>query len=388
MPCIRPGLPHRAQRRALRSRRVGAQAPRRALGRSDGCRPGALLARRAGRAAGAWAALLLAFAPFHVRYSQEFRPYALGLLLLSASLLALDRFLERPGRLRLAVPVPGLPRLGVHALPGCGRARSRSPGAPPGRCVLRRRRSAASLAPRSGLEPYVRRRALARIPAVVACRAGGRSPNGACPGRALHPRARRKDAVLLRIRSKRRRPLSMDHGHLVRRSSRRCLSGLPAGGPALPADLAERRARRRRDSRLRPSALVRHAALSPGRDRFPDPDRPGDLQPSENGNGLLRRRHPPGLPSRVRRGGLARYFREGRADWRPLAHFLAGRPASEQIFTENQYAQALSRLLRLRAGLALARSHGIPARLESRVRAGAPDMVLASGSKRLDARRG
>jgi hypothetical protein len=37
--------------------------------------------------------------------------------------------------------------------------------------------------------------------------------------------------------------------------------------------------------------------------------------------------------------GLARYLREGRSDWRPLARFLASRPASEQIFTENQYAQ-------------------------------------------------
>ncbi len=37
--------------------------------------------------------------------------------------------------------------------------------------------------------------------------------------------------------------------------------------------------------------------------------------------------------------GLAQYFREGRSDWRPLARFLASRPASEQIFTENQYAQ-------------------------------------------------
>jgi len=63
---------------------------------------GALLARRAGRAAGWIAALLLAFAPFHVRYSQELRPYSLGLFLLSLSLLLLDRFLEKPAAARLA----------------------------------------------------------------------------------------------------------------------------------------------------------------------------------------------------------------------------------------------------------------------------------------------
>jgi len=63
---------------------------------------GALVFRRAGRAAGWTAALLLAFAPFHVRYSQELRPYSLGLMLLALSLLFLDRYLERPGAGRLA----------------------------------------------------------------------------------------------------------------------------------------------------------------------------------------------------------------------------------------------------------------------------------------------
>jgi hypothetical protein len=64
---------------------------------------GALLARRAGRAAGWTAAMLLAFAPFHVRYSQELRPYSLGLFLLALSLLLLDRYLERPRAGRLAL---------------------------------------------------------------------------------------------------------------------------------------------------------------------------------------------------------------------------------------------------------------------------------------------
>jgi hypothetical protein len=64
---------------------------------------GLLVARRAGEAAGLAAAAVLALAPYHVRYSQELRPYSLGLLLLCLSLLALDRFLERPGAARLVL---------------------------------------------------------------------------------------------------------------------------------------------------------------------------------------------------------------------------------------------------------------------------------------------
>ena len=63
---------------------------------------GLLIARRTERAAAGWmAAILLAFAPFHVRYSQEFRPYSLGLFLLVLSLLLLDRYLEKPRLFRL-----------------------------------------------------------------------------------------------------------------------------------------------------------------------------------------------------------------------------------------------------------------------------------------------
>lgn len=64
---------------------------------------GALLSRRAGRAAGWAAAGFLAIAPYHVHYSQEVRPYSLGLFLLTASLLSLERFLERPSSGRLLV---------------------------------------------------------------------------------------------------------------------------------------------------------------------------------------------------------------------------------------------------------------------------------------------
>ncbi|MGH9366696.1 MAG: glycosyltransferase family 39 protein [Thermoanaerobaculia bacterium] len=62
---------------------------------------GALVGRRAGRGAARVAMLLLTFAPFHVRYSQELRPYSLGLFLLVLSLLLLESFLARPTPLRL-----------------------------------------------------------------------------------------------------------------------------------------------------------------------------------------------------------------------------------------------------------------------------------------------
>ncbi len=63
---------------------------------------GLLLARRGGPVLGLAGAALLAFAPYHVRFSQELRPYSLALFLLVLALVALDRFLERPGAARLA----------------------------------------------------------------------------------------------------------------------------------------------------------------------------------------------------------------------------------------------------------------------------------------------
>ena len=63
---------------------------------------GGFIARRAGRRPALLAMALLAFAPFHVRYSQELRPYSLGLLLLCTSMLCLELVLERPTPLRAA----------------------------------------------------------------------------------------------------------------------------------------------------------------------------------------------------------------------------------------------------------------------------------------------
>ena len=57
------------------------------------------LARRwFGRSAALAAGALLCLAPIHLRYSQEVRPYALGLLFLTGSVAALEAYRERPRR--------------------------------------------------------------------------------------------------------------------------------------------------------------------------------------------------------------------------------------------------------------------------------------------------
>jgi hypothetical protein len=68
---------------------------------------GLLVGRRANRRVGLVTALCLAFAPFHVHYSQEVRPYSLGLFLTALTLLFLDRYLERPGGFRLVAVLVG-----------------------------------------------------------------------------------------------------------------------------------------------------------------------------------------------------------------------------------------------------------------------------------------
>lgn len=68
---------------------------------------GVLIGRRAGRRVGLLTAFCLAFAPFHVHYSQEIRPYSLGLFLTALALLSIDRYLEKQGGLRLVAVLAG-----------------------------------------------------------------------------------------------------------------------------------------------------------------------------------------------------------------------------------------------------------------------------------------
>ncbi len=62
---------------------------------------GLLVGRRANPRVGLVTALCLAFAPFHVHYSQEVRPYSLAMFLTALTLLLIDRYLSRPGWVRL-----------------------------------------------------------------------------------------------------------------------------------------------------------------------------------------------------------------------------------------------------------------------------------------------
>lgn len=63
---------------------------------------GLLISRRVDRRSGIVAAVLVAFAPYHVHYSQELRPYALGMLTICAALFALEAYLENPNGMKLA----------------------------------------------------------------------------------------------------------------------------------------------------------------------------------------------------------------------------------------------------------------------------------------------
>ncbi len=297
-----------------------------------------LVGRRAGRRAALMTALLLAFAPFHVRYSQEFRPYSLGLFALCLSLLCLDRFLERPG----------FPRLAALYIACLATAYSLYLAA-----IALALAAAAMLAEDSFSTDLARRRAARRFFAwsplfaallflaylpwwPVVLEAGRRPP--AVPaepvswsrlGRTLSFFAFAPDdgdpfrwttalwvallvaGVVLAYRTPRLRFLLVwclggavvieilghlhPHWYVTRRF-------LPAG-IALPVLVALPFARMRSRRVLAFGALAAAALIV------------FDV------------------------GGLNGYFREGRADWRPLGNFLKNRPRQERIFTENPYAE-------------------------------------------------
>lgn len=283
-------------------------------------------------------ALLLAAAPFHVRYSQEFRPYALGVFLLCLSLLLLDFFLERPGILRLsALYLACLSTAyalylaaAVLGLAAAAMLVEDSFAADP-----TRRRTARRFLAWSPL--FLLLLFLAYLPWLpVVIEAGRRAPPVAAEALSWTRLARTLaffafahsdgdpfdwatalwtglvvvgTAVTFRQRGLRFflvwcfgglaliETLGRVHPHWY--ASRRFL---PAG-VALPflVAISLTLLGRRRGAFAAALVLVLLLAL--------------DAK------------------------GLADYFREGRADWRPLGRFLRGRPKQERIFTENQYSE-------------------------------------------------
>jgi hypothetical protein len=300
---------------------------------------GGFLARRGGRVLGWVAAGLLALAPYHVRYSQEVRTYALGLLLLVASLLALEAFLERPRMTTLA----GLYAACLATLYTLYLA------------AFLLVFVALSLLIEDSWDDDPRRRAAARrflawSPAFVATLAAGYAPwwpvlfraLGSAPmtsappwsmsrlwryvtyfgfayrdGSVLH----KADLVFLAV-------LVTGVAAAVRTPRLRCLIVWGIGGVAL-FELAERR-HPTYDSIFHwlPAGLGLTALAALGLS-----------QVLRWRIGSVGRWAVCALVVALSVRGLVGYFHDGRPDWRPLARYLAATPSSERIFVENPYTQ-------------------------------------------------
>jgi 4-amino-4-deoxy-L-arabinose transferase-like glycosyltransferase len=300
---------------------------------------GLLVARRAGRVAGLITAALLALAPFHVRYSQEFRPYALGLFLLCLSLLCLDRFLERPGMLGLvalyiaclstaytlylAAMVLGLAALAILVEDSLDSEQTRRRNAR--RFLLWSPLFAATLF-------------LAYLPWWPVVVEAARRPPMAAPAPVSLERIDRLVSFFL---------FAPDGGHRL---------GWPGGiflAVVLTGAAAALRSPRTRFLpvwALGGLAVIEilgriHPHYDFARRFLPA----GIAFPALAAVGLasLGSRAPARLPAAALLAGiltldarsLGFYFREGRGDWRPLGQFLRSRPKSERVFTENQYAE-------------------------------------------------
>jgi hypothetical protein len=299
---------------------------------------GILLARRGGRAVGLAGAAARALAPDHVRYSQEVRPYSLGLFLLCASLLALDRYLERPTAGRLAVLylacLATIYSLYLAAL------------------VLLA--AAASLVVADAFDPDRARRASARhflrwSPAFLGALAVGLVPWWPVLIRAIHlppdsaaPAAfgpsrvvrwlayfgfRGQDAVRPGVAEILFALLALGGAVAAwRRPRLRFVLVWTAGGLAAIEWLERRHSEFDSIFHWLPAGLGLTALAGAGaaallRSRVPRPLGVAALAAV--------------LATDAR--GLREYFRAGRPDWRPVARFLAARPADERIFTENPY---------------------------------------------------
>ncbi len=297
-----------------------------------------LVGRRAGRHAGIVAALLLAAAPFHVRYSQEFRPYALSLFLLCLSLLLLDWFLERKSAWRLAflwlaclataytlyfaavvLTIAALAMLVEDSF---------SSGS--------RRRTARLFLVSSPV--FCVTLFLAYLPWWPVVVEASKRPPAAGRASLTLARADRTFSFFL-FSTEGDQPLRLP-GALylaiviagtviaLRQPGLRFLVAWGIGGFAAIELIGQLHPHYDFARRFLPAgiALVALAALPLGV-LFHRPA--GRIIASIALVGILL------LDAR----SLSRYFREGRADWRPLATFVKSRPAEEPVFTENQYAQ-------------------------------------------------
>lgn len=299
---------------------------------------GLLFARRAGRAAGLACAAMLALAPYHVRYSQELRPYSLGLFLLAVSLLSVDRFLERPEARRLALLYAAC--LGtLYALY---------------LAALVLLLAAASILLSDCFDPEPGRRAAARrflkwSPAFAATLAVGYLPWWPVLVRALG------------LPPDSRPPAAAGTARVVRWFAYFGFRGLDLSTPGAPELIfallvaaggvaAWRRPRLRFALVWSLGGLVAIEILERRHSQFDSifhwlPAGLGLTGLAGVGAAtLLGRRmfRPVGAAVLVAAlfadvAGVRSYFQAGRADWRPLARFLASTPGSTRIFTENPY---------------------------------------------------
>jgi hypothetical protein len=301
---------------------------------------GLLLRRRGGPAAGLTAACLLAFSPFHVRYSQELRPYSLALLLLCLSLVALERLLERQTVLRLAslylaaLATAYTLYLAALVLGIAGFALLLEDARAPDSARRRAARRCLAGSPVFGLALWI-----GYLPWWPVLVAASRRPPAAPVAPLTWARA---DRILSFF------AFAPDDGYRLGGGGLLFL-GLVAAG----AGIAYRRRGLRFLAAWAGGGLLLIEAL-------------GRLHPHYD---FSRRFLPAGLAlpalaalpvaalvgSRVTRmigaivlaavlvldfAGLRTYFRQGRADWRPLAGYLRREAApDERVFTENQYSQ-------------------------------------------------